>query len=104
MKIARATTPTIICTFENEELDFTTAAHVYFIISQSGQRIIKSDDELTIEEKTIEVYLSQQDTLQFNSFKPCEIEVNWTFSNGDRGKSEIINIEIDKTLLPEVLP
>ena len=102
--IAQGTTPTIVCTFADADLDLTEAEHIHLTISQYGKKLTKQDDDLTITAKTVSAYLDQRGTLWLNPAKPCEVEVNWTFADGSRGKSNINTVTIDRTLLPEVLP
>ena len=100
--IAQGTTPTLVCTFP-DSVDLTEAEHVYLTVSQRGRKLRKSDGELTITANSVGVYLAQKDTLWLNAASPCEVEVNWTYSDGSRGKSEIATVTIGRTLEKEVL-
>ena len=98
--IPRGTTPTFTFTFTEEELDLTSAAHVYVTFSQGSRVLTKTGDALDIEQKSISVYLSQRETLMFNG--KVEAQVNWTIA-GDRIASNIVTIDMTKQLLNKVV-
>lgn len=101
MSIPRGVTPTFTLTFSDEALDLTAASHVY-VTFVGGKTVTKSDSELTIEEKQISVYLSQEETLSFNTGL-VSIQVNWTYGNGSRSASEMVNYPFSNNLLNEVV-
>lgn len=66
--IYRGSTPTIIISFTNEELDFDDIAKCRIIMANDdgkNKKIFNTPD-IDREKKTISVELSQQDTLDFN--------------------------------------
>ena len=108
MSTAIATTPTFTLTFTDENLDLTDAAHVYVTFKSGTTKVTKSDSQLTIAEKSVSAVLTQADTLSFltassNNVTPVEIQVNWTYSGGDRGSSEVVTYPFSKQLLAEVV-
>ena len=101
MAIPRGVTPTFTLTFTDNNLDLTAANHVY-VNFKGGTEIIKSDDELTIRAKAIDVYLSQAETLSFTQ-RQVAIQVNWTYGNGNRGASKIVKYSFEENLLDKVV-
>ena len=94
-------TPTF--TFELEDsVDLTTADNVYCTFRQGMQKITKTGSDVTTTATTVSVFLSQAETLSFAE-ADVEVEVNWTYSNGLRGKSEIVKIPWGRTLEKRVL-
>ncbi len=102
MSVARATTPTFICTFDDEGLDLTTAHNVYVTFEQASKSITKSGEDIEIEPKQITIYLNQAETLRFNEGK-IEVQANWTMANGRRACSDVVNVELSKQLLRRVV-
>lgn len=102
MSVARATTPTFVCTFEEDGLNLTEAHNVYVTFEQRSMSLTKSGEDLEIEPKQITVYLSQEETLQFSTGL-VEIQANWTMANEKRACSEVVKIELSKQLLRRVI-
>lgn len=102
MGVARATTPTFTLTFTEEGLDLTTASNVYVTFEQKDVNFTKQGADLAIEEKTIDVFLSQEETLQFQ-IGMVDVQVNWTMANGRRASSDVKQVEISKQLLRQVV-
>lgn len=102
MGVARATTPTFTLTFTEEGLDLTTASNVYVTFEQKDVNFTKQGADLDIEERTIDVFLSQEETLQFQ-IGMVDVQVNWTMANGRRASSDVKQVEISKQLLRQVV-
>lgn len=102
MGVARATTPTFTLTFTEDGLDLTTASNVYVTFEQKDVNFTKQGADLDIEEKTIDVFLSQEETLQFQ-IGMVDVQVNWTMANGRRASSDVKQVEISKQLLRQVV-
>ena len=100
--VAKGTTPTFTFTFPNDSgVDLTQAAHVY--VTFKGEKTIeKSDADLTIAAKQVEVYLTQEETLTL-SHGVVSIQINWTYSNGSRAASEIVQYTFSGNLAGRVL-
>ena len=101
--IGQATTPTFVCTVPST-IDLTDADNMYFTLTQDGRKIIKTGDALTVTEHSVSVYLNQRDTVWLNSARPVELQLNWTYESGQRGMTKIKTVEVDRNLVPEVLP
>ena len=103
------TTPTFTLTFTDDDLDLTAASHVYVTFQSGIKKVTKSDSDLTVAAKQIEVVLTQAETLQLlqNQYEDAEtmveIQANWTYSTGKRGSSDVSNYPFSKQLLPEVI-
>lgn len=98
----RGTTPTFILTLDDDNIDLTLAQNVYVTFAQTGKTLTKTGEDLEIQPKQINVYLSQEETLAF-IFSSMEIQVNWTFADGRRASTDIKKIQLDRNLLNEVL-
>lgn len=98
----RGTTPTFILTLNDENVDLTLAENVYVTFSQAWTILTKTGDDLDISKKQISVYLTQEETLSF-VFSTLEIQVNWTYSDGQRASSEIKRVSLNRNLINEVL-
>lgn len=96
------TTPTFTLILP-QEYNLTTADKVYFAIRQGNVLIKKeSPSGVAVIANRAQVYLSQRDTLRFKK-GTAKIQLNWTYSNGNRGGTKVKEIEIDENLLEEVL-
>lgn len=98
----RATTPTCILTLpDTSEVDLTEMTEVYFTLVQGKNNKIDKIVDPT-DSKTVEVTLSQEDTLNLKD-GIAEIQLNWIDASGNRGATYVSTIRIDKQLLNEVL-
>lgn len=102
MAISKGTTPTITLTFTEQTLDLTQAAHVYVSFRGLGNSIEKSDTDLTIAQKSIGVYLTQDETLSLHEGDVL-IQANWTYPDGSRAASEIVKYKITDNLIERVI-
>lgn len=101
MGVPRGTTPTLLLTFTEQNLDFTAAEDVYVTIKYGDTKLTKTGTDLVLTQKTISVFLSQQETLTFPEGE-CEVQANWT-GGGKRAASDIGQFYFSKQLLDEVL-
>ena len=99
MAVARGTTPTFELTFTDEELDLTQADHVYVTFRSAITTLTKSDDDLVIAAKSIQVFLTQAESLKLRDVK---IQANWT-AGIVRYASEIVSYTMDDQLLDKVV-
>ncbi len=102
MSTARGTTPTFTLTFAKPDLDLTEAANVYVTFKQLPVKITKTGNDLDIEARQIEVYLSQEETLRF-IVGDVKIQANWVNSTGGRGASKVATVYLSEQLLEEIL-
>lgn len=101
MSFGRFTTPTIIMTFEDDDLDLTAAENVYVTFSSGIVTLTKTGDDLQIAEKQIGVSLTQAETGRFGSV--VEVQANWTATGGMRYQSDIKQLPVDRNLLERVV-
>lgn len=99
--MVQATTPTFILTLP-EDVDLSQANNVYFSLKQGIVEITKTDEDMVIEGRTVSVYLSQSETLQFRQ-GAADLQLNWTYANGSRACSVIKRIDVAPNLLKEVV-
>lgn len=99
--MVQATTPTFILTLP-DTVDLSEVSHLYFTIEQNKTIVKKQDKDLTVNGQTVQVFLSQQETLRFKN-GTANIQLNWTYENGSRGCSNIVPVHVDENLLKEVV-
>ena len=96
MSVPQFTTPTLIFTFDDENLDLTQASQIIVSMESMGTRkqIEKSGSDLVVEAKKVTIELSQEETSAL-SIGDVKMMINWVFANGKRGASKkaIVNIE-----------
>lgn len=102
MSVPQWTTPTLLLTFTEPSLDLTAATSVYVTFKTNTYSITKTGSALTITEKTISIYLSQNETGSFGR-GTVDIQVNWKDANGNRFASDIVSINISQQLLNRVI-
>lgn len=100
MSVPKGTTPTFVLTFE--DIDLTTASHVYVTFKGAGGKVTKTDDDLTVDATSISVYLTQEETLILSN-GAVAIQANWTFEDGSRAASEIVKYTLTDNLLSRVV-
>lgn len=103
MSVPQYTTPTFTLTFNEPQLDLTQAKNVYVTFKAPGDSVLtKSGSALSVTAKTIDVYLTQEET---GKFKPgsVEIQANWIDANGGRAASTIVTTTISEQLLKKVI-
>lgn len=103
MVIPQGTTPDITCRFNIDLVDLSEAHNIYLTLAQNGRKLRKSGDSIAIIDNCVCAFLSQKETLWLDPDKEVQLEVNWTYSNGKRGKSVIKSLSVDETLEKEVL-
>lgn len=103
MSIPIGVTPTFTLTFDDENLDLTAANHVYVTFKSSSNAVLtKTDSDITVEAKAINVYLSQDETLALKKGSVF-IQANWTYGNGSRAASEAVRYSFTDNLLDRVV-
>jgi len=102
MSVPQYTTPTFTLTFTEDGLDLTQAQNVYVTFRSGDVVMTKTGAELTIAEKSIGVYLSQEETAKFR-IGYVDIQANWTTATGGRAASEVTKYIISEQLLKRVV-
>lgn len=101
MKTMQGLTPTIIVNV-GESVDLTEAGHVYVSFKQGG-KVWEKTDGFTVAAHAVDIYLEQADTLAFG-VGPIEVQINWTYANGQRGATDPVTLSVLPNHLLEVLP
>ncbi len=105
----QATTPTVILTLPNT-VDLTTAQEVY--VSFRQRSALAANNVLTktlgpsvwlADGHTINVYLTQTETLGFIPSRAIEVQVNWITAGGDREATLIATMGIADNIINEVI-
>lgn len=102
MGVPRFTTPVFTLTFSEPTLDLTQATGVYVTFKQATLLMTKTGDELDVEQKSIAVYMSQEETAKFCD-GDVDIQANWVTGDGNRAASEIVTYQFTRQLLAKVL-
>ena len=101
MGVPLYTTPTFTLTFTEKDLDLTQAENVYVTFRSGAVFLTKTGENLTVDEKTISVDLTQEETASF-VMGVVEIQANWTQGN-KRIASEVATYDMTKQLLTAVV-
>ena len=98
----RGTTPTIIINFKNTDME--SIETWYITIKQDNVAITKINDDITIitDNGTIEVRLTERETMMFRSGE-AELQVRAVTKAGDRVAGEIKRFPVDRILNNEVI-
>ena len=101
MAVARYTTPTFQLVFTEDGLDLTQAESVYVTFEQGKTKITKTGTDLTVREKQISIWMSQEETAKFKT-GVVDVQANWMIA-GNRVASDIMRVNISGQLLTEVI-
>ena len=103
----RGCTNTFVLEIDDKDIDLTLATDVYVSIVQGLNQILKTGNDLTVEEKKVTVTLTQEEALRLEDGKSAEVQINWLY-NADgtikRAATVPKTIDIKKQLIPRVLP
>jgi hypothetical protein len=97
--MVQATTPTIIMNLP-ETVDLTQAQTIVFSLVQGSTNIKKTITDA--EAHQVSVFLSQTETLGL-SIGAAQVQLNWTYADGIRACTDIININVTPNLLRAVI-
>lgn len=102
----RGTTPDITLRIEDQDVDLTAAEAVYATIVQGKNKITKTTEDLSIEARRVEIFLSQEETLSLE-VGTAEVQLNWLYRDRGklrRGSTKPAAFSVLRQLLDEVLP
>lgn len=100
----KGTTPTFTLTLPND-VDLTEASNIYVTFEKNGKELQKTGADLGVTAHTIEVFLTQAETLAFPS-GDVALQVNWTYQEGGvtkRAATEIVKVNMRTNLEDRVL-
>ena len=99
----KGTTPTLTLTLP-QEVDLT-GADVYITFCNEQKNILMTlkdtDEEVDVQGNVIELTLSQTQTLRLTN--RVFLQVNWTYGGGERACSNIVEFDVKRNLVNEVL-
>lgn len=97
----RGTTPTH--TFSTD-VDLTGASVIWLTYKQGGKVLLtKEKDDMTVTAESIEVTLTQNETLTFSDNKGVEMQIRAKFPNGSAIASNVMHASVDKILKDGVI-
>lgn len=103
MAVPQYTTPTLVLTFQDENLDLTQASQIIVTLeSKTKKQIEKTGQDLTVEAKSISVDLSQQESSAL-AVGEVKVMVNWILPNGKRAASKQNIVDISENLHRKVM-
>lgn len=99
----RGTTPTLILSFEDATV-FSGAEKIVVTFATDYKKVLfeKTENDFTINENTIEIDLTQEETLYFNEGN-IQVQVNILYQNGKRATSTIGKMNWQTGLKNEVM-
>ena len=99
--VKRGTTPKHIFTIP---FDVSLISDLRISYGQSGKEIVvKSKKDCTLDEQTITVVLTQEDTFKFDCTKQVQVQVRVLTLGGEALNSDILILDVDQCLNTEVL-
>ena len=100
-RMKRGTTP--IHEFD-VDLDLTAAEVVYVTYVQGNKRILEKDlQDLTITPTQISCRLTQEETLDFRTGVPVEMQIRCRFPDGSAFETDIMITDVDRLLKEGVI-
>ena len=97
--MVQATTPTIIMNLPNT-VDLTQAQTIVFTLTQGSNLIKKVITNASAHQ--VSVYLTQEETLGLSNGN-AQVQLNWTYSDGSRACTNIVNISVTPNLYKGVI-
>ncbi len=102
------TTPTFTLKLKRtSNVDLTQANNVYATLKQGSILLTKTGQDINIvDAKTIQVSLTQEESLSFVIDKSIELQVNWTYNDANtvkRAATKVATVNLEKQLLKQVL-
>ena len=97
----RGTTPTITIT---TNMDLTDAEVVYVTFKQSAYQVVeKAKADLIITSSSIELELTQAETLKFKDNEQVEFQIRGRFADGTAVKSNVMKTTVTRLLKEGVI-
>lgn len=101
MSVTRGTTPTHIF---NVDADLTGAEAIYITYRQrNGTVLEKGIEDIAIQPGQLQISLTQEDTLLFDTNAPVSIQIRARFPDGTAIASNIVNISANVILKEGVI-
>lgn len=101
-QIIRGTTPVLEFTYKDITVSDITKA--ILTIAQNGSIIIEKDlTTATVRENSLTWTLSQEESLTLNASRNARIVCDWVLSNGTRGRSNVLMVDVGEPGKDEVI-
>lgn len=100
--MTQGTTPTFTLRLP-DMIDLTLAEEFVFTLSQGSAIVEKYGADMTISAHSVDVYLTQAETLQFQTYSDAKMQLNWVYSDGSRGCTKVKTISVEENLHDEVM-
>lgn len=105
--VSRGTTPTYRLILQDESIDLAEASQVFVTFADGKYHKIfeKTGTDLYIDGNIVEIFLSQEETLQLPSGEIL-VQINWTYQEGTttkRAASQIVRTTSARNLKNEVI-
>ena len=97
----RGTTPTLYLELDTE-LSLDNLAEVWFTFKTSTSEVTKTLEDIGIDDKTLIVHLSQEETLKLYNGR-CDVQVRFRLDNDLAYASTVENIDIERILKEGVI-
>lgn len=104
MSFPRFTTPTLVFTFSDENLDLTQASSIMLSLTsmKTGAQVDKPGEELTIQAKRVDCDLTQEESGLLAAGKVLA-KLHWKLPSGKRGASEDRYFDVTETNYKKVM-
>jgi hypothetical protein len=107
----RGTTPTLTFTVRprqpTDEIDLTEARNIYVTLQRGTTVIEKTGDDLEVTERTVVVYLTQEESLKLPEGADAEVQLNWTYLDANdivrRAATKVKAFPVTKQLMKRVI-
>ena len=106
----RGTTPTFTLTIADTSVDLGQAENIYFTLTQGSNAITKSGEDLEVGTRTVNVFLTQEESIDLIEGAGADIQLNWTYLDPGgsgivrRAATKVKTIQITKQILRRVIP
>ena len=80
----QGTTPTFTFTIRQDTVNLDDALKVIVTIKQSTKRIDLTGDDISVNGRTVSLYLSQEQSLKLSPGR-ASVQINWTYPNPKGG-------------------
>lgn len=98
----QALTTTFTSTFPIQKVNLSLVHSVNFTIVQGTTKIVKSGNDIDINEQTMSTTLSQEEALRISKGR-IAVQWNWLYEDGTRGGSKQKFFDVEDNLYKEVM-
>lgn len=95
--MTRGTTPTLVFTIVSDGLDLSTLTQVWVTIKDQSHKITYDINRVTIEDNTISVSMSQEETLTFSN-SMLEVQIRMLDEDGNAFATPIKVLPLERIL------